>query len=182
MRATVAFPCRQCAAPLERSLPAEGRSVALEPSPPCANCAAAVELHPDAIAGGAIVACPACGGTMLYRQKDFRQAVGCLVLLVAAALAPFTYYVSLGVAALVDLALYKLAGDVVICYRIACRAHVRGIPGGPKVGPFDLSIHDYHRMLARREAAGESGPDAQTGPPLEDYGGRGSPGPDADRR
>jgi hypothetical protein len=104
---------------------------------------------------------------MLYKQKDFRQAIGCLVVLVAAALAPFTYYVSLGVAALVDLALYKIAGEVVICYRVACRAHVRGLPAGPKVGPFDLSIHDYHRMLARREAQGLAGPDEKTGPPID---------------
>jgi hypothetical protein len=111
-----------------------------------------VALRADALVDGALASCPACGNGMLYRQKDFRQAVGCAVVLAAAVLAPFTYYVSLGVAALVDLLLYKLADDVVICYRVPCRAHVRGVPAGPKVGAFDLSIHDHHRALARREA------------------------------
>ena len=104
---------------------------------------------------------------MLYRQKDFRQAIGCLVVAIAAALAPFTYYVSLGVAALVDFVLYLVAGNVVICYRVPCRAHVRGLTPGPKVDAFDLSIHDYHRMLARREEQGLSGPDDLTGPPKD---------------
>jgi hypothetical protein len=124
-------------------------------------------LRADAIVDGRVVACPACGEPMLYQQKDFRQAIGCLVVVVAAALAPFTYYLSLGAAALIDWVLYRLAGQVVICYRIRCRAHVRGVPAGPKVGAFDLSIHDYYRMLARREAAGLTGPDDQTGPPLD---------------
>jgi len=160
-RGTVSFPCPTCRAPLERRLPDE------TPGSPCSRCGTSVTLHADAIVDGRIERCPACGNTMLYRQKDFRQAIGCLVVLVAAILAPFTYYASLGVAALIDLALYKLAGDVVICYRVPCRAHVRGIPVGPKVGAFDLSIHDYHRMLARREEQGLTGPDEQTGPPIE---------------
>jgi predicted RNA-binding Zn-ribbon protein involved in translation (DUF1610 family) len=158
---TVAFPCRKCGAPLERAFPGEGAAAA------CAQCGSAVELHANALSAGAIVGCPACGNGMLYRQKDFRQAIGCLVVLVAAVLAPFTYYASLGVAALVDLLLYKLAGEVIICYRVPCHAHVRGLPPGANLGAFDLSIHDYHRMLARREAAGESGPDDKTGPPLD---------------
>ena len=162
----VAFPCPGCLASLERD--ASDAS-----APPCPRCGRAIELHADALLAiegstvPAVVACPACGGAMLYRQKDFRQAIGCLVVLIAAILAPFTYYVSLGVAALVDLALYKLAGDVIICYRIACRAHVRGAPPGPKVGAFDLSIHDYHRMLARREEQGLTGVDENTGPPMD---------------
>lgn len=158
---TVSFPCPGCRQPLERRFPSS------EPAAPCARCARTIELHADSLADGGLRACPACGGAMLYRQKDFRQAIGCLVVLVAAALAPFTYYVSLGVAALVDLVLWRIAGEVVICYRIPCRAHVRGVAPGPKVGAFDLSIHDYHRMLARREAAGLEGPGDEAGPPLD---------------
>lgn len=162
----VAFPCPGCRAPLERVISGD-------PAAPCERCGRPIELRPDALQtidaspAPVVVACPACGGTMLYKQKDFRQAIGCLVVLVAAVLAPFTYYVSLGVAALIDLVLYWLAGDVIICYRIACHAHVRGAPAGSKACAFDLSIHDYHRMLARREEQGLSGPDEKTGPPLD---------------
>ncbi|MBL8840880.1 MAG: hypothetical protein JNL90_05040 [Planctomycetes bacterium] len=180
MAATVSFPCPDCQAPLERPLPDAAPT-------PCARCGKAIALHADALeaesgasssaSGGAsgtaatstlrVVACPACGEKLLYKQKDFRQAIGCLVVLVAAALAPFTYYASLGVAALIDLVLYRLSGEVVICYRIPCKAHVRGVAPGSKVGAFDLSIHDYYRMLARRAEQGLAGPDETTGPPLD---------------
>ncbi len=166
MTATVSFPCPGCQAPLERPLP-DGAPT------PCAGCGRAIELHADALAPApassapSVVACPACGEALLYKQKDFRQAIGCFVVLVAAVLAPFTYYVSLGVAALIDLVLYRLSGEVVICYRIPCKAHVRGVAAGPKVGAFDLSIHDYYRMLARRAEQGLAGPDDTTGPPLD---------------
>ncbi len=160
MAATVSFPCPKCQAPIERPLP--------DPAPtPCAGCGHAIELHREAIVDDAVHACPACGEPLLYKQKDFRQAIGCLVVVVAAILAPFTYYVSLGVAALIDLALYRLSDEVVICYRIPCKAHVRGIAAGSKVGAFDLSIHDYYRMLARRAEQGLAGPDDATGPPLD---------------
>jgi len=157
----VEFPCPGCRARLERPFPG------VEPPPACATCGAAVTLRATALLDGAVAGCPACGHEMLYRQKDFRQAIGCLVVLAAALLAPFTYYLSLVAAALVDLALYHLAGDVIICYRVPCRAHVRGLPAGPKVGAFDLSIHDYHRMLARREVEGLGGVDERTGPPRD---------------
>ncbi len=163
-KATVAFPCPGCGAGRELGMSTiECASVA----PTACRCGMLTTLRADALVAGAVVACPACGEAMLYQQKDFRQAVGCLVVLVAAVLAPFTWYLSLGVAALVDLVLYRLSGQVVICYRIPCKAHIRGVPAGPKVGAFDLSIHDYYRMLARREAAGLTGPDDQTGPPLD---------------
>jgi DNA-directed RNA polymerase subunit RPC12/RpoP len=157
----VAFACRKCAAPVERAIAADA------PPAPCTRCGEAVVLDASALADGRVVGCPVCGGEMLFKQKDFNQRVGLAVVVVAAVLAPFTWYASLGIAALVDALLYALAGEVVICYRVACRAHVRGVPPGPKVGPFDLSIHDYHRMRARRDAQGLAGPDPSTGPPLD---------------
>jgi predicted RNA-binding Zn-ribbon protein involved in translation (DUF1610 family) len=158
---TVAFACRKCGKPIERPFPSDA------PPEPCSACGAPVDLDDRAVVDGAITRCPACAGELLYRQRDFRQAVGCIVVLIAALLAPFTYYISLAAAALIDALLYTLAGEVVVCYRIPCRAHVRGLPAGPRVGPFDLSVHDYHRMLARRDAQGLTGPDEKTGPPLD---------------
>jgi DNA-directed RNA polymerase subunit RPC12/RpoP len=158
---TVTFPCARCRAPLERDWPSAGAAA------PCERCAAPVELDAEALRDGRLVGCPACRGTLLYQQKDFRAAIGIAVVAVAAVLAPFTWYLSLVAAALIDLLLYRVAGDVVICYRIACRAHVRGVPAGPKVGAFDLSIHDHQRALARREAAGLAGPGEEAGPPRD---------------
>ncbi|MSR46440.1 MAG: hypothetical protein EXS13_05180 [Planctomycetes bacterium] len=159
MLASVSFPCPQCQVAIE----VDPNATAVAACP----CGRPIALHHDAIVEGAVVACPACGETLLYKQKDFRQAVGCIVVIIAAFLALKTNYVSLGVAALIDWLLYRLSGEVVICYRIACKAHVRGLSPGPKIGAFDLSIHDYYRMLARREEQGLTGPDDQTGPPLD---------------
>ena len=171
---SISFPCAQCRTPLERPFPPS--DPAASPAP-CDRCGAAFVFDPAALepttgptAGSlALVHCPLCK-TMLYQQKDFRQAVGCLVVGLAAAITPLHppwTYASLGIAALLDLLLYKLSGEVVICYRIACKAHLRGVAAGPKIGAFDLSIHDYQRMLARREEQGLSGPDDLTGPPLD---------------
>jgi len=158
---TVAFACRQCGRPVERPFPAA------EPQAPCAACGKPAELDAAAFVEGAIASCPVCRCPMLYRQRDFNQKVGLAVVVVAAVLAPFTWYVSLGVAALIDALLYKLSGEVVVCYRTQCRAHVHRLAPNPKINPFNLSIHDYYRMLARREEQGLEGPDPSTGPPLD---------------
>lgn len=162
MLASVSFPCPQCQVALEVDPNATTTGAAC-------RCGRPIALHRGAIVEGTVVACPACGEKLLYKQKDFRQAIGCLIVLIAAVLAPKTYYVSLGVAALIDWLLYRLSGEVVICYRVACKAHIRGLSPGPKIGAFDLSIHDYYRMLARREEQGLTGPDDQTGPPLDSH-------------
>ncbi len=159
MQASVTYPCRQCQAPLERAL--DGGDAA-----PCAQCGAAQELSKRYQENGAVLRCPACDLKVLYRQKDFRQALGCVVVLVASILAPFTFYLSLVAAALIDAVLYWLARDVVICYGFQCRAHIRGLPPGPGVLPFDLSIHDYYRGLARESSEpGDESPTSESGGP-----------------
>ena len=71
-----------------------------------ATCAACGDGHDARRAGraarrrGRSRRCPACGGRQLYVQRDFNQKVGLAVVIVGAALAPFTpFYSSLFVAA-----------------------------------------------------------------------------------
>jgi len=149
---SVRFSCRQCGGELMREVPGQESSS-------CEHCQVPVTLRPDFLdEQGRVRRCPACGLKVLYRQRDFNRTVGCLVVLIAAVLAPFTYYISLGIAALIDAVLYTLTREVLICYRYTCRAQVRGIPPGPWVKPFDLLTHDYHRSLADR-------PEDQSSPP-----------------
>lgn len=158
MTARVTARCRRCGRAAEHLLE-EGVEAA-----PCRHCGAALELRADALAGGRLVRCPVCGLKVLYRQKDFRQAVGCGIVLLAAVLAPFTWYLSLVAAAALDLLLYWISRDVLICYRVDCKAQVRGVPPGPLIGAFDLSVHDYYRGLQR------DGVDAtQAEPPRETH-------------
>ena len=146
MTSSVTYSCPTCKESLERPYPAPSTAA------PCSRCGAEQTLAADAITEGSLVRCPVCGLKVLYQQKDFRQALGCAVVLVAAVLVPFTLYhgipLSLVAAAVVDFVLYRLAPEVVICYRFTCRAHVRGIAAGPAVSSFDLSIHDYYRSIA----------------------------------
>jgi len=58
--------------------------------------------------------------------------------------------------ALVDVVLYRLVGDAVVCYR--CGAQYRQLPGTERQAGFDLTTHERYRQqaarLAQRSAAG----------------------------
>ena len=89
--------------------------------------------------------CPACDGEQLYVQRDFNQKAGLAIVIVGAALAPFTpYYASLVVAVLVDAALYALLPEITVCYR--CHAHLRGFRRNPKHHPFDLHLAEQYEI------------------------------------
>ena len=135
----MSFACPSCGRPRELAFDEEPAA--------CAQCGASNAWQPRAVDNDRLVACPVCGLKVLYKQKDFRQAIGCLVVLIASVLAPFTYYVSLVVAAGIDWVLYRIASEVVICYGARCHAHMRGFVPGEEVLAFDLSIHDYQRSV-----------------------------------
>ena len=80
--------------------------------------------------------CPLCGNDKLYRQKDFSQKLGCLIMGVGAALVPWTWGLSLPVFALADFALYRALPFITCCY--VCGARLRGLPLSPEALPFEL--------------------------------------------
>jgi hypothetical protein len=86
--------------------------------------------------------CPACDGAQLYVQRDFNQKAGLGVVIVGAILAPFTFYLSLVAAAIIDAGLYAMLGEITICYR--CEAHFRGFTRNPAHEPFDLHIAEQY--------------------------------------
>ncbi len=111
----------------------------------CRRCGATPRLDvPVALRESRVVeSCPACAGALLYVQRDFNQKVGLAVVIVGAALAPFTpFYSSLFVAAAVDALLYALLPEVTVCYR--CRAHFRGFMRNPRHQPFDLHLAEQY--------------------------------------
>lgn len=111
----------------------------------CGTCLAETSLDPSAsLREGRIVdRCPACRGEQFYVQRDFNQKVGLGIVAVGALLAPFTpYYSSLGVAALVDAALYTVLPEVTICYR--CHAHLRGFARNSSHRAFDLHTAEQY--------------------------------------
>jgi DNA-directed RNA polymerase subunit RPC12/RpoP len=120
----------------------------------CAACGAVTTLDlTEALRRGEKVdACPACGGRQLYVQRDFNQKVGLAVVIVGAALAPFTpFYSSLIVAALIDAGLYAMLPEITVCYR--CHAHFRGFARNPAHEAFDLHLAEQYETHERSDRA-----------------------------
>lgn len=132
----IAFACPACGAEATAGLDGRGR---------CGRCGAQPRLDPSAALRDEHVVdrCPACQGERLYVQRDFNQRAGLAIVVVGAALAPFTpFYSSLFVAAAVDAALYALLPEITICYR--CQAHFRGFARNPKHQAFDLHVAEQY--------------------------------------
>ena len=115
---------------------------------------------------GGLTGCLACGHPELYTRKDFPRLVGFSVVIVAALLAPFTYYASLAVACLIDFILYRFSGDVVECY--VCISQHRHFASEPRHPSFDREIDERLKF----------GDKAVMGKPMREGGTAGAPEPE----
>jgi len=131
----IAFNCAKCGKEALAGLDGQAR---------CTACGdhTALDLTPSLREARVVDICPACGGKQLYVQRDFNQRAGIAIVVVGAIFAPFTYYISLVIAALVDAALYAALPEIAICYR--CRAHFRGFRKNPSHEPFDLHTAEQY--------------------------------------
>ena len=89
---------------------------------------------------GGLTGCLACDHPELYTRKRFPRALGITIVGGAAILAPFTNYISLFVAALMDAVLYVVAKEEVVCY--SCDAIHRGFRATPRHPAFDRTIEE----------------------------------------
>lgn len=110
--------------------------------------------------------CLACGHPELFTRKNVPPAIGILIVVVAACLAPWTHYLSLAIAALIDFALFRLIRDVVVCY--VCKAEHRGFSADPRHPSFDREIEERLRY----------GPRAVMGRPMREGGTANAPEPE----
>jgi hypothetical protein len=132
----IAFACPGCGR--ETTCGLDGRGA-------CGACGRETALDVAGIAGEPphVGHCPACGGRQLYVQRDFNQKVGLGIVVVGAALVPFTpFYSSLFAAAIVDAILYALVPEITVCYR--CHAHFRRFARNPAHQPFDLHLAEQY--------------------------------------
>jgi len=142
-------------------------STGLPTSIDCAVCEATHPLHHESLtSSGGLRACVACAHPELYTQKNFPRPLGITLVVVAAILAPFTHYISLGVAALIDALLYWLGPDVVVCY--VCRARHSGFDPDPRHPRFDREIEERLKFGTR----------AVMGKPMREGGTAGAPEPE----
>ena len=116
-----------------RSRPAWGKRPSIMPirvqCPGCGKFSKAPDSH-----AGRIEKCPACGCSQFYLQKDFNQALGCLVMLVGIVLVPFTYGISMIVFAGIDWLLFRKVPTMVVCYK--CGGDIRGLEPPEHLKPF----------------------------------------------
>ena len=78
--------------------------------------------------------CPVCKCDRFYTQKDFNQAIGCLIVFLGIVLVPMTYGLSLPVFAAIDWLFYRKVPTMVICYR--CGSEFRGFAIPEHFKPF----------------------------------------------
>jgi hypothetical protein len=131
----ISFACPSCGAET---------SVGLTASGVCGPCGKAfsLALSPAVASGGPVDRCPACSGVEIYVQRDFNQKAGLAVVVIGSILAPFTHYLSLVAAAVLDALLYLLLPEIAVCYR--CLAHFRGFPRNPTHKPYDLHTAEQY--------------------------------------
>ncbi|MCK6458263.1 MAG: hypothetical protein L6Q95_00025 [Planctomycetes bacterium] len=135
---------------VEFGCPACGRAVEMPAGTkgPCRHCGAEASLPP---APPRLDSCLACGCKELYRQRDFNQKLGLLLVALGAILWLFLgSFWPMAAAAAVDLLLYALLKDVAICYR--CKAHHRGAEGIAALPRFDLERHEHYRFEKARRS------------------------------
>jgi hypothetical protein len=98
-------------------------------------------------------ACVVCGYDRLFAQKDFNRKLGLVIVLIGAALSPWTYGLSLLAFMGFDYALYRFVPEITVCY--GCDAIHRGFEHNPLHRAHDPLLADRYK----REA---------TGSPLDD--------------
>lgn len=135
-RTEITFRCPRCGEEATAGIDGQGR---------CRSCGEETSLPvpADVRESRVVDACPACGSSLLYVQRDFNQKAGLAVVALGAVLGPFTpYYSSLMVAALIDALLYALLPEITVCYR--CHAHFRGFARNPQHQAFDLHVAEQY--------------------------------------
>ena len=104
-----------------------------------------LEADPRALddAGG-LWSCCACAHPELFTRRDLPQKVGVTVVVIAAILAPFTHYLSLVAAGIIDCVLFFLMPSVATC--CVCLSEHRGYHSEPNHPRYDPEIADRVRF------------------------------------
>lgn len=122
----------------------------------CQACGQQLAVPAGAVDGSRVHRCLVCPSADLFVRKDFPQRLGVLIVLVGIVGSSIAWYYAqvywtfgiLFVTALVDVLLYTLVGDALMCYR--CQAQYRGVAEMDSHGMFDLETHERHRQLSAR--------------------------------
>ncbi len=122
----------------------------------CPKCSWQRPIAAENRSGNEPTSCLACGCEDIWRQKDFPQRVGVLMVAIGALVSTIFWWFmmpewAIGVLllfALLDGVLYTLMRDVLVCYR--CGTRHRHAPLDGRHERFNLETHERYRQEAIR--------------------------------
>ncbi|MEX2114137.1 MAG: hypothetical protein WD845_13180 [Pirellulales bacterium] len=124
----------------------------------CSACEQEIAIGRDAFDGEQLRRCLVCPSTDLFVRKDFPQRIGVGIVVLGIVGSSITWGYTYTVAtfailfatALVDVLLYLIVPDALMCYR--CGATYRSVRGMERHGAFNLETHERYRQQAARMA------------------------------
>lgn len=128
----------------------------------CVHCDWKRDIPASHFTDGVPAKCGACNCEDLWRQKDFPQGLGLLIVGAGIVLSTIAWYrmepaLAIGILmafAALDLLLYTFMKDMLVCYR--CRARHRRTALGEHHPNFDLEVAErYHQQDLRMQDAGQ---------------------------
>lgn len=156
----VTYHCNHCEQDVRTSVESDAAAVV------CPACQTAVKMPEAAVTNGKLARCLVCPSHDLFLRKDFPQRLGVAIVVLGFVASSVAWYYRevvltfaiLFVTALVDVVLYLLMGDALVCY--SCGAEYRDVEPGQQHGAFNLETHErYRQQRARLEHAASSAPD-----------------------
>jgi hypothetical protein len=126
----------------------------------CAACGQDISVPHGAFRDRSLARCLVCPSTDLFIRKDFPQRLGVGIVvfgIVASSIAwgyslPIATFAILFATALVDVVLYLIVPDALMCYRCGAQYRMAGDMAGHT--GFNLEIHERYRQQAARMASG----------------------------
>ena len=123
----------------------------------CDHCEQRYQVPSGAVGEQSIARCVICRSHDLFIRKDFPQRLGVAIVVIGSLASCYAWYrhqvfLTFGIlftTAAIDVLLYLLVRDAVVCYR--CGAHYRGCDEWDSHGDFDLEVHERYRQEAARE-------------------------------
>lgn len=148
----VDFQCPQCERPNRADASPDASDFR------CAHCGAQSFIPPAALDAQQLHRCLICPSTDLFIRKDFPQRLGVAIVAlgILGSSVAWAYheliltFAILFVTALIDVVLYILVPNALMCYR--CGAQYRGAPGLESHSSFNLETHERHRQRKARLA------------------------------
>lgn len=144
------FDCPKCLQSSREEVTSASREVR------CNHCSWVRPIDEQDMKGAALANCVVCGCGDLWRQKDFDQRLGVVIVglgivmstVAIAYMMPGVAMIILMAFGLADWILYAILPDRMVCYR--CHARYRQVPDLAAVEAFDLEVNERYRQEAIR--------------------------------